>query len=254
MLATALEVSSPRSGFSRWGWRRNREVSLPHFNNWDYGSRREGDFAPPPASSRARDRRARAVGVDPDSHPPPSVVVARGTGNRHAPDLSEHRGNRSRGWPCRRSRADLSYQRLALPGALHGHRRQRSVARAPAISRCRWRAANGSTFSMTTMCCLLITSKYSSVGAAQPVQSCLQLCLGGCDDFAWFEPLRYQEALPIARCYREYFSHFALWHYMTSCRFRPSCSIRRCLRRSVDLPRTWISSRTGTCGQGLPPL
>ena len=45
MLFTAfVKFLSEVRAFRRGGWRDNAGVALPHFNRWDYGSRREGDF------------------------------------------------------------------------------------------------------------------------------------------------------------------------------------------------------------------
>ena len=50
MLSNALVKSIiEMRAFRRGGWRDNTAVALPHFNHWDYGSRREGDFYEFPA-------------------------------------------------------------------------------------------------------------------------------------------------------------------------------------------------------------
>jgi len=210
MLATALAkfaVSAP--AFRAGGWRHNSAVELPHFNHWDYGSRREGDFYEFPAPETVE--------------PSPLVSIL----------IRTHR----RPWWLREALATVMHQTYAnievivvedgpageaericrdgewrfpvhylATGDKVGRSRAGNIAMA---------TAHGEWLNFLDDDDVLFAD-HVEVLVREALRSRSQVVYS----FAWevpttlqtTEPLRYREALPFAR-YREYFSRFALWHH-----------------------------------------
>ena len=182
---------------------------LPHFNNWDYGSRREGDFYEFPAPGTVE--------------PEPLVSIL----------IRTHR----RPWWLREALATVMHQTypnievIVVEDGPAGEAEQicrtsdwrfpvRYTATGDKVGRSRagniaMQMARGEWLNFLDDDDVLFADHVEVL-----VRGALRSQSKVVYSFAWevattlhgSEPLRYQEALPIAR-YREYFSHFALWHH-----------------------------------------
>lgn len=200
-----LRAPAFRSG----GWRVNRAAALPHFNHWDYGSRREGDFYAFPAPEAVEP--APLVSILIRTHRRPAwlrealasvmnqtysnvevIVVEDG------PAGEAERICREGNW-----RFPVHYRATVEPV---GRSRAGNIAMA---------SARGEWLNFLDDDDVLFADHVEVL-----VRELLRSKARVAYSFAWevpttvqsLEPLAYREMLPFAR-YREYFSHIALWHH-----------------------------------------
>ena len=195
--------------FRGGGWRNNSSVALPHFNHWDYGSRREGDFYEFPAPEAVEP--APLVSILIRTHRRPwwlrealASVMNQTYGNVEvvvvedgAPGEAETICN-SGNW-----RFPVHYSATGEPVG-------RSRAGNIAMSN-----AHGEWLNFLDDDDVLFADHVEVL-----VREVLSREASVAYSFAWevpttvrsTTPLAYDEALPFAR-YRELFSRFALWHH-----------------------------------------
>lgn len=196
-------------GFRLGGWRDNAGVALPHFNLWDYGSRREGDFYEFPAPETVES--APLVSILIRTHRRPwwlrealASVMNQTYGNVElivvedgAPGEAQTICN-SGNW-----RFPVHYSATGEPV---GRSRAGNIAMGN---------ANGEWFNFLDDDDVLFADHVEVL-----VREALRRKASVAYSFAWevpttvrgTSPLAYDEALPFAR-YRELFSRFALWHH-----------------------------------------
>jgi GT2 family glycosyltransferase len=210
MLFKAFTQFVSRMGeFRRGGWRENASVPLPHFNLWDYGSRREGDFYafPPPETAepaplvsiliRTHRRpwwlREALISVMNQTYSNIEVIVVEDGAAGEAEAICK-----TETW-----RFPVHYSATVAPV---GRSRAGNIAMAN---------AHGEWFNFLDDDDVLFAD-HVEVLVRELARSTASVAYS----FAWevpttvlsTQPLKYEEALPFAR-YREHFSRFALWHH-----------------------------------------
>jgi GT2 family glycosyltransferase len=195
--------------FRAGGWRENASVALPHFNRWDYGSRREGDFYafPPPETLEP----APLVSILIRTYRRPmwlrealSTVMHQTYSNIEVVVVEDGAPSQAQAICAE------AHWRFPVRYFATGERVGRSRAGNIAMQR-----AAGQWLNFLDDDDMLFADHVEVlVRAALSNQSSVVY------SFAWevptklqsLEPLQYQESLPLAR-YRERFSTIALWHH-----------------------------------------
>ena len=210
MLYAALFKSVLRlPAFRRGGWRENAKVAIPHFNHWDYGARREGDFYAFPAPETVEP--APLVSILIRTHRRPLwlrealVSVMNQTYTNIEIVVVEDGAPGDAGAICNEPhwRFPIRYSATIQPVG-------RSHAGNIAMAR-----ASGEWLNFLDDDDVLFADHVEVL-----VRELLKVKARVAYSFAWEvpttvvseAPLSYTEALPFAR-YREHFSHFALWHH-----------------------------------------
>jgi GT2 family glycosyltransferase len=209
LFAAFTKFLSRAREFRRGGWRENASVPLPHFNLWDYGSRREGDFYafPPPDAVEP----APLVSILIRTHRRPwwlrealSSVMNQTYANLEVIVVEDGAAGEARSI-CNDTtwRFPVHYSATGEPV---GRSRAGNIAMA---------SAHGQWFNFLDDDDVLFADHVEVL-----VREALRAKASVVYSFAWevpttlvsTEPLVYEEALPLAR-YRELFSRFALWHH-----------------------------------------
>jgi GT2 family glycosyltransferase len=195
--------------FRAGGWRDNAAAALPHFNHWDYGSRREGDFYAFPAPEA----------VEPT--PLVSILIRthrRPTWLREALATVMHQTYTNievivvEDGTASAAKEICAQENWRFP--VHYFATEERVGRSRAGNIAMQRA-NGEWLNFLDDDDMLFADHVEVL-----VREALKTKSNVVYSFAWevpttlasLEPLHYKESLPFAR-YRERFSPFALWHH-----------------------------------------